>query len=434
MIPTYEKFQQPILEALADGETWEVKDLREVIAGPKYFDFSGEERSIMVGSGNLPQYQDRIGWAISYLFNAGLLERPKRGFYKISQRGLDALKSGEIIDNDYLKQFEEFRMFVGIEKATVEAEREIEIPDYSEFRRNTLKAVFNHQTLSRKEIGQMIIGKDYLNLSEAQMALSVGSAGRKRYKIRIGWAITYLYQAGLLQRPKRGIYQITERGLQTLQSNVVIDNNYLEQFEEFRAFKNKTNSKEEKPASSEQEGLMEVELTPEESIDQSIKLMHKELSSELIEEILAKDAYFFEELVVKLLYKMGYGSHADRAKVTKKSGDDGIDGIISSDRLGLDTIYVQAKRYATDNIIGNNQIRDFMGALLQKGATKGVFITTSDFSESAKRAVRENRHQVIALINGQQLTSLMIEYNLGVSIEREIYIKRLDSDFFDENF
>lgn len=434
MIPTYEKFQQPILHALADGKTWQVKDLRELIAGPEYFNFSAEERSIMVGSGNLPQYQDRIGWAISYLFHAGLLERPKRGFYKISHRGLEALNSGEIIDDEYLKQFQEFREFIGKGETQTEIDEGVNLPDYSEFRRKALKAVFNYQSLSRKEIDQIIIGKGYLDLTEEQKSLSVINTGRRRYKTRIGWAVTYLYQAGLLQRPKRGIYEITERGLEALKSNVVIDNNYLEQFEEFRAFKNKTNKRGLSTDFMSEQSRLEVELTPEETIQESIRLIHKELSSELLEEILAKDAFFFEDLVVKLLYKMGYGSHVDRAKVTKRSGDDGIDGIISSDRLGLDTIYVQAKRYATDNIVGNNQIRDFMGALLQKGATKGVFITTSDFSDSAKRAVRENRHQVIALINGQQLTSLMIEYNLGVSIEREIHIKRLDSDFFDENF
>lgn len=308
------------------------------------------------------------------------------------------------------------------------------IPTYDEFKTAVIQVMGDGEVRKLSDLREIVAGPYYFDFSEEERAVTVSSGSVQLYKSRIDWAVTYVFQAGLLKRIKRGYYQITERGITALKSGANIDDEYLSQFEEFRDFLGRTGTKKSQEATVVEYEKIEEDLTPEESIDQSIKLMHKELSSELIEEILAKDAFFFERLVVQLLYKMGYGSHVDRAKVTKKSGDDGIDGIISSDRLGLDTIYVQAKRYATDNIIGNNQIRDFMGALLQKGATKGVFITTSDFSESAKRAVRENRHQVIALINGQQLTSLMIEYNLGVSIEREIYIKRLDSDFFDENF
>lgn len=308
------------------------------------------------------------------------------------------------------------------------------IPTYDEFKTAVVHAMADGKVRKRNELREIIAGPQFFNFSEEAKAITVGSGNTQKYKSRISWAITYVFQAGLLQRPKRGHYQITERGLEAFKAGVQIGDEYLSQFEEFRDFLGRSNKKEEREVLTVTEDSLEAAQTPEETIQESIRLIHKELSSELLEEILAKDAFFFEDLVVKLLYKMGYGSHVDQAKVTKRSGDDGIDGIISSDRLGLDTIYVQAKRYATDNIVGNNQIRDFMGALLQKGATKGVFITTSDFSDSAKRAVRENRHQVIALINGQQLTSLMIEYNLGVSIEREIHIKRLDSDFFDENF
>lgn len=312
---------------------------------------------------------------------------------------------------------------------------------YEDAMRPVLDFLKSGEVWQKREITEAILGERYFNLTEADKAERTAS-GVALYASRVGWALSYLYQAALITRPKRAHYKITDRGLETLQKNVAVTKQYLEEFEQFQDFlgrdnrnlKIKKNSERLTAIDESKNEAEEFGATPEEVVDQQLGIIHKELSSELLEEILAKDAFFFEDLVVKLLYKMGYGSHVDQAKVTKRSGDDGIDGIISSDRLGLDTIYVQAKRYATDNIVGNNQIRDFMGALLQKGATKGVFITTSDFSDSAKRAVRENRHQVIALINGQQLTSLMIEYNLGVSIEREIHIKRLDSDFFDENF
>ncbi len=310
---------------------------------------------------------------------------------------------------------------------------------YEDAMRPILDYLKSGEIKQKKEITEAILGESYFNLSEEDRAQQI-SSGIGLYASRVGWALSYLYQAGLVSRPKRAHYQITDRGLDALLSGETINKQYLECFEEFQDFlgRNKnmkeSNIKQTIGTLTISPKYLPQEETPTEIIDQQLEILHKELTGELLEEILAKDAFFFERLVVRLLYKIGYGSHIDYATVTKKSGDDGIDGVISSDRLGLDTVYVQAKRYASDNIIGNNQIRDFMGALIQKGASKGVFITTSDFSEAARKAVQENRHQVIALINGQQLTSLMIEYNIGVSIEREIHIKRLDSDFFDENF
>lgn len=273
---------------------------------------------------------------------------------------------------------------------------------------------------------------DALHLTEEQRAATLPSGMQTCIHNRTGWAGWYMKQAGLLENVKRGHWAITEEGKKLLAQNPpAIDQKLLYTYPRFAAKMLKT--KEEQGAG---DAADEVTLppsdqqTPTEQIEQAHQRLNQTLSSELLELMAKMDPYKFEQLVVDLLFAMGYGgSRAEAAQVTKKSGDEGIDGIISEDRLGLDVIYVQAKRW--QGTVGRGEIQSFVGALAMKHATKGVFITTSDFHNNAIECAKAVPQKVI-LIGGQRLAELMIEYGVGVSTVRTIALKRVDSDYFEE--
>ncbi len=246
---------------------------------------------------------------------------------------------------------------------------------------------------------------------------------------RVGWARTYLKKANLINSEKKGSIKITERGKQILKENPQrIDNKSLKQFDEFVEFTNKVNPKKEK-IDFETEYINQ---TPEELIDGAFQDFQKSLAEELLEKIRKVNPSFFERLVVALLVKMGYGgSIKDAGRAVGKSGDEGIDGIIKEDKLGLDVIYIQAKRWKENNIIGRPEIQKFVGALAGQGAKKGIFITASSFSKEALEYKPMNDTKVI-LIDGIELANLMIEYNLGVAPLHSYELKRIDSDYFEE--
>ncbi|MGQ4869618.1 restriction endonuclease, partial [Aeromonas caviae] len=253
---------------------------------------------------------------------------------------------------------------------------------------------------------------------------------------RVGWAKTYLVKAGLIEQPKRGICLITERGKAALVSGQSIDNHYLAQFNEFVTFT---------LASSESAGdtqhalgtptdtpTSEQASTPQEQIEQALAAINRSLADDLLAEILGLSPRFFEQLVVDLMVAMGYGgSQQDAARTTRYSSDGGIDGIIKEDRLGLDSIYLQAKRY-TDKTVGRPEIQSFAGALDLHKARKGVFITTASFSREAQEYVGLIEKRIV-LIDGARLAALMIEYGVGVTTRQTLTIKTLDSDYFLED-
>lgn len=243
---------------------------------------------------------------------------------------------------------------------------------------------------------------------------------------RVGWARTYLKQAALIELTRRNYLRITERGREVLQSDPgKIDMKFLEQFPEyveFRERKRVPKEGEEKPVDTE-------ELSPEESFEDAYSRIREDLAKELLDNILRSSPAFFEQLVVELLVKMGYGgSRADAARAVGHSGDEGIDGIIDEDRLGLDTIYIQAKRW-TDNPVGRSEIQKFVGALQGKRARKGIFLTASRFTDQA-RDYTSSIDTKIVLIDGKRLADLMIDHGVGVSTVAEYKLKRIDSDFF----
>jgi restriction system protein len=229
--------------------------------------------------------------------------------------------------------------------------------------------------------------------------------------------------------PRRGYFQITGRGKEVLQRNPDrIDMHYLQEFPEYIEFKETT--REAAETSQVEEDI--DELTPEEALEAAYQKIREDLSDEVLKAVINSSPGFFEKLVVELLVKMGYGgSRRDAARAVGGSGDEGIDGIIDEDRLGLDTIYIQAKKWKEDSTVGRPEIQKFVGALQGQRAKKGIFITTTRFTDDAKRYA-SNIDTKVVLIDGKRLANLMIDHNVGVSEQTTYEIKSLDSDYFGE--
>lgn len=301
------------------------------------------------------------------------------------------------------------------------------VPKFEDFYLPTLKFFEDNEVHTKKEACEY--NKNFFNLSEDELMETTSEGNKFRYKDRTEWAVTHLHKAGLLNRESRGNYIISNSGLELLDSNPdEIDRNVLMGYESFVNFRNRSDNQEE-----ETEITFETfeSLSPTERLGDAYSEINDYLSSTLLEEVLNNSSDFFEKLVVDLLINMGYGgSKKEAGKVIGKVGDDGVDGVIKEDPLGLSHIYLQAKRYAKGNNVGAPEVRSFIGALVQKRSSKGVFITTSDFTASAKNAIKEaDKH--IALINGEELTKLMIEYDVGVFTKETYEIKDIDTDYFD---
>lgn len=268
------------------------------------------------------------------------------------------------------------------------------------------------------------------NLTDEEINEVLPSGKQTRFHNRVGWARTYLTKAGLIQTSRRAHYQITERGLQILQQNPNrVNMKFLEQFPEYLEFREKENIVV-KPIIKNIE-LEKQEKTPEETLEDAYDQIRENLAQDILENVLNSSPAFFERLVVELLVNMGYGgSRKDAARAVGQSGDEGIDGIIDEDRLGLDTIYIQAKRWKLDLGVGRPEIQKFVGALAGKRAKKGIFITTSYFSGDAIRYVNEIDPKVI-LIDGKRLAEFMIDYNVGVAEVTTYKLKKIDSDYFE---
>ncbi len=266
----------------------------------------------------------------------------------------------------------------------------------------------------------------HFGLSTDDRAEMLPSGKQATFDNRVGWARTYLTKAVLLEAPKRGLFRITERGRQVLGNKpTTINVQFLQQFEEFQAFRRLRREKSEPPDISHPN-----EKTPEESLETAYQSLKEDLAHELLEAVNNCTPSFFERLVVDLLVKMGYGgSRKEAGQAVGQSGDGGIDGIIKEDRLGLDIIYVQAKRW--ENTVGRPEIQKFAGALQGQRARKGIFLTTSNFSREALDYVTNIETKII-LIDGDRLAELMIDNNVGVTPEAVYEVKRIDTDYFVE--
>ncbi len=268
----------------------------------------------------------------------------------------------------------------------------------------------------------------HFNLTPAEQAQLLPSGQQGVFRNRVGWARTYLKKAGLLESPKRAVFRITGRGLTTLASNPDrIDVKYLEQFPEFIEFRDASRSDGGTATPTEHPPTT---TTPEESIELAHQSLREQLAAELLRRILGCSPTFFEQLVVELLVKMGYGgSRKDAGERIGQTGDGGIDGIIKEDRLGLDTLFIQAKRW--QGPVGRPEIQKFVGALQGQRAKKGVFITTSNYTAEATDYAGRIDTKVV-LIDGKQLAGLMIDFDVGVAPAATYTVKRIDSDYFED--
>ena len=272
-----------------------------------------------------------------------------------------------------------------------------------------------------------------LKISADDLARLVPNGQRTYFYDRLSWAKTYMVKACLLEQPARAVFKITQRGLDLLATSPEsIDDKLLLQYPEFTQWINKSNKTIQTSPDQTQEDIIDEPVHPEEQLEAIYDQMRGSLAQELLELILNKPPFFFEQLVVDLLVAMGYGgSRKDAGQALGRTGDGGIDGIIKEDRLGLDVIYLQAKRYAIGNTVPSREVRDFTGSLEGHGAQKGVLITTSNFSKDGIDFVKRLQQKKIVLIDGEKLSQLMIDYNIGVSEARSYVIKKIDYDYFE---
>jgi restriction system protein len=299
------------------------------------------------------------------------------------------------------------------------------IPDYQTLMRPVLECA-QHGEVQINDVVNKIA--DQYGLTQAEREELLPSGRQTAIYNRTQWAKTYLKQAGLLKATRRGHFVVTERGRAALQNaDAQIDRQYLMQYDEFQEFQSR--SKTAEPVADADEPVSKV--TPDEALRKAHKLINESLAEELLDRVREAPPAFFEGLIVDLMLAMGYGGTSeDAGRAIGRSGDDGVDGVIDQDPLGVDQIYIQAKRYKDGNNVGPGAIRDFFGALNIKRAAKGIFVTTSAFSSSAlDTAVQFDRRMV--LIDGKQLARLMVRYNIGCRDEEVLHLKKIDESFFE---
>lgn len=304
----------------------------------------------------------------------------------------------------------------------------MELPAYQTFMLPLLRMCADDGEHRFRDLVEQV--SDEFNLTPAQRRELLPSGHQPIVHNRIGWAKTYLKKAGLLEYPRRGSVTVTSRGKEVLAQNPkAINVKFLKQFEEFGEFHKAARDKGVSVETAEEDGVEDV--SPEESLENAYQRLREDLVGEILDTVKACSPDFFERLVVEVLVAMGYGgSLREAGESVGKSGDGGIDGIIREDKLGLDVIYIQAKRW-NDNTVGRPEVQKFVGALQGRRARKGVFITTARFSKEAIEFASNLESKVI-LIDGHELARLMIDFDVGVTKKATYEVKRLDADYFSE--
>lgn len=304
------------------------------------------------------------------------------------------------------------------------------VPKFYEFFPCIMKILSNGEIISVKQIRTLVF--DTMHLTEEDRSALLPSGTQKTADNRVNWALTYLRKAGLVERPATGKYRMSSTGKAALQEigyNITLE--YLEKFKSFREFHMA------KPQSGQDSSECINAITdgsPQDTMDIAFRQINDELAASLLQAIMEHSPQFFEKLVVELLVKMGYGGAFDEAGIAVgQSGDEGIDGIIREDKLGFSSIYIQAKRWNTETTVGRPEVQKFVGALAGQGAQKGLFITTAQFTKEAKNYVNKQSATKVVLVDGEKLAKLMIEFDVGVSTLNTYSIKKIDSDFFDED-
>ena len=303
------------------------------------------------------------------------------------------------------------------------------IPDYQAFMAPLMQTVRDGRTHRISELYEVLA--DHFALTEKERAELLPSGRQRVYQNRIGWAKTFLVKAGLLEQPKRAFVKITSIGLEVLESGETIDTAFLERFPQFREFRNRSGNSRlqiDEKNGTQEDTSGNVQKTPQEEFEAIYRELRSTLAEELLEVVQTASPTFFEQLVVELLVSMGYGgSVRDAGQAMGRSGDNGIDGIIKQDRLAIDNIYVQAKRWT--GAVGSPEVRNFAGSLAYFKAVRGVFITTGSYTAGAIDTAKQLGN--IVLVDGERLAQLMIEYDVGVSAVATFELKRVDYDYFE---
>ncbi len=300
------------------------------------------------------------------------------------------------------------------------------VPFFLDFARPILRSLIDGKTVGLQQFIKQAIAD--FHLTEEDCAEMIKSQKKTQVNDRTSWAVTYLYQAGLIERVSRGHYKITEEGRKVYLSGDEITKEFLTKYKSFVDFQQRESRKDvigDKPNQPNN-------ATPSEAIEIAVNEINSSLVSELLELVKSQSPQFFEQLVVDLLRKMGYGQNGF-TEVTRYTKDEGIDGIITEDKLGLNKVYLQAKRW-NNGTVGRKDVTSFIGTLMSKSSKKGVFITTSSFSKEATDSLTHLPSDVsVVFIDGIRLAEYMIEFNLGVTVKKTYEVKRIDSDYFEEN-
>ena len=299
-----------------------------------------------------------------------------------------------------------------------------QLPKYSDLFLPVLHVMKDGQEKSIKEIAQAVVAS--LDLDEHLLEQRLSSGTQRVIDNRIGWARTYLNKANLIERTRRGIYRISEQGIRKVQGNPEeITLGELEESPEFKEWRGGTSSENKESVWSESEI---EDLTPEEQIDQSVKQLQNQLRNDIVDRVKQLPPEGFEQLVLRLLVGMGYGGSMADVQGVARGADGGVDGVVNQDHLGLDRIYIQAKRW--EGSVGRPVIQGFVGALAGVGASKGVIMTTSSFAQPALEFAKNLTDRRIVLVDGKRMADLMMKHQIGISIKQEFIIQRLDEDFF----
>ncbi len=304
------------------------------------------------------------------------------------------------------------------------------IPDFQTIMLPLLKLISDGESYNALDVS-LQLAKQF-NLTEEELNKYVPSGQQKIFVNRVSWAKSYLKMANLIETTKKGFFKITDSGKEIIKKYPdglsIKTLKLIPDFQEYRKIEVPKNKLEKDILNTKDDNILE---TPEEQIETGYQNIRLALEQDLLSKLKTVDPYFFERIVVELLVKMGYGgSIQDAGRAIGKSGDEGIDGIIKEDKLGLDVIYIQAKRW--DGVVGRPEVQKFVGALAGQRAKKGVFITTSNFTKEAAQYALQMDTKIV-LIDGEKLAQYMIDYNLGVSVQNIYEIKKIDSDYFEED-
>ena len=306
------------------------------------------------------------------------------------------------------------------------------VPKYDDMYREILEILSDDQPHKIKDMRDALAGMFHVTEEERKELLPSGK--QPLFNNRVNWACTYLKRASLIETISRGVYHITSQGKNIAASHPQhVDNVFLSQFESFRSFVSPAQQHVDK-VTAPMHADMGSGQTPQDVLEEAYQRINDALIEDVLCEVMKQSPVFFEHLVVHLLTKMGYGgSLEDAGTVTRASGDEGIDGIICEDKLGFNRIYIQAKRWDRNSSVGRPELQKFVGALAGQGAAKGLLITTAQFTKEARNYARQQHTTKIVLVDGKALAKLMIEYDVGVSVQTTYFIKKIDSDFFDDN-